>query len=162
MLVQFTALKIFPQVSVALRTPSSSSSGEQNTQQPAYDVKTSSPGKILVSFRNTQSFSLPFSLTTVTLIVDTELELDARSGKIERHVDRWRSVSVGGGALCLPAPTMPRLLRWGLGRSTSLVMRLAGVGGGVASGSGSGGDSGGAAGVTGRVKAMLHGGTKAD
>ena len=124
MLVQFAALKVFPQVSVSLPTSDGQS---QNQQQPAFEVKTSSPGKALVEFRNTQTYSLPFSLTTVTLTCDTQLELDARSGKIERHVDRWRSVAVGGGALSLPAPTMPRFLRRGLGKSTSLAMRLAGV-----------------------------------
>ena len=161
MLVQFAALKVFPQVSVSLPTSDGQS---QNQQQPAFEVKTSSPGKALVEFRNTQTYSLPFSLTTVTLTCDTQLELDARSGKIERHVDRWRSVAVGGGALSLPAPTMPRFLRRGLGKSTSLAMRLAGVGGG-GGGGGSGGSlssGGGAGGVAGRVKAMLHGGEKAD
>ena len=161
MLVQFAALKVFPQVSVSLPTSDGQS---QNQQQPAFEVKTSSPGKALVEFRNTQTYSLPFSLTTVTLTCDTQLELDARSGKIERHVDRWRSVAVGGGALSLPAPTMPRFFRRGLGKSTSLAMRLAGVGGG-GGGGGSGGSlssGGGAGGVAGRVKAMLHGGEKAD
>ena len=126
MLVQFA---VFPQVSVSLPTSDGQS---QNQQQPAFEVKTSSPGKALVEFRNTQTYSLPFSLTTATLTCDTQLELDARSGKIERHVDRWRSV--------------------------------AGVGGG-GGGGGSGGSlcsGGGAEGVAGRVKAMLHGGEKAD
>ena len=126
MLVQFA---VFPQVSVSLPTSDGQS---QNQQQPAFEVKTSSPGKALVEFRNTQTYSLPFSLTTVTLTCDTQLELDARSGKIERHVDRWRSVAgVGGGG-----------------------------GGGGSGGSLSSG--GGAGGVAGRVKAMLHGGEKAD
>ena len=159
-LVQFAALGFFPQVSVV---PVASSGGQNEGQQPKlFEVKTTSlPGKALVEFRNTQSFSLPFSLTTITLAVDTQLELDAQ-GKITKHCDRWRTLSVGGGALAVPAPTMPRLLRRGLGSSTSLAMRLAGVGKGESgNGCGSGGEAQGAGGVTGRVAAMLRG-EKAD
>lgn len=138
--MHFTALKVFPQVSVAIHTPGH------------FDIKTSSPGKAVVEFRNTQSFSLPFSLTTVSLVVDTTLELRSQAGKITEHHDRWRSVSVGGGALAVPVPLeMPRFLRRGLGKSTSLAMRLSGVGGGV---NGSGGES---LGVAGRFKGMLRG-----
>ena len=157
------ALKVFPQVSVVHQQQSQQPNQQQQQPKP-FEVKTTSlPGRALVEFSNRQSFSLPFSLTTVTLCVDTQLELDASTGKITRHVDKWRSVGVGGGALAVPAPTMPRFLRAALGRSTSLAMRLAGVGGG-GNGSGSGSGIGGgeaSRGVTGRVGAMLRG-KKAD
>ena len=126
------------------------------------DVKTTAPGKALVQFRNTQAYSLPFSLTTFSLTVDKELEVDSGSGRIARHVDRWRSAGLGGGALTVPVLVRPPgFVRSLLGKTSSLAMRAAGVGGAGGGGGGGGGGDARGGGVAGKLKSLLHAG-KAD
>ena len=157
---QFTSLKLFPQVSVSV------------VGTPQATALASAPNKCKIEFQNKQSYSLPSPLggtlaaATVTLLVHTSLSVDSRSGKISKHVDKWRSVGLGGGAAGqIPIlMTPPRLFRSFVGRVSSAAMRAVGVGSGGGSGSGAvGGEAtiaAGRAGVRDKVRSFLS--VKAD
>lgn len=158
-LPQFTALGFFPQVSVTV------------IGRPEATALASPINAISITFKNRQSYTLPSPLggglalaPTVTLDVDTTLEVDAGSGgRVRRHVDAWRSLELGGGAAKVPIIAPPRFVRSALGRVSSMAMRAVGVG--TSGGRGSGGGEAtvaalGRRGVTDKVRSLLR--VKAD
>lgn len=117
---QFAALRaLFSNVDIA-------------AQAPSVDAPTrgDAGGGRVVSVDATQTYSLPLLFApSIAIAVTTTLHVTP-DGVITRHTDAWRSVRVGS----LPAARVllqsPRALAAAVGRGSSKLLRVVGVGGG--------------------------------
>ena len=117
---QFAALRaLFSNVDIA-------------AQAPSVDAPTrgDAGGGRVVSVDATQTYSLPLLFApSIAIAVTTTLHVTP-DGIITRHTDAWRSVRVGS----LPAARVllqsPRALAAAVGRGSSKLLRVVGVGGG--------------------------------
>lgn len=117
---QFAALRaLFSNVDIA-------------AQAPSVDAPTrgDAGGGRVVSVDATQTYSLPLLFApSIAIAVTTPLHVTP-DGVITRHTDAWRSVRVGS----LPAARVllqsPRALAAAVGRGSSKLLRVVGVGGG--------------------------------